>query len=414
MKAPAENSDLSPLQNVQILAAVDATGLNGHEIASLRNCACLPFTKARCEQLGHLSQRIMRHPFLRQDPGSVAVAFWLRPANLVRIIEAYRRSIAVELELVPAGFVFHIAPANVDTMFLYSWALAYIAGNASVVRLSTERSRTIAGLLECIEACMHAAPTEWVGNAFVTYAHDDRITAVFSALCDHRVVWGGDETVGRIRQVPLSPHASERSFASKFSFSVMPSDRFLELDPKLRLDLVHRLLTDLTPFAQQACSSPHVLYWLGPEQAGRDAISAWSKTIDGMPPTPSLAQNVERVAAVFGSAADGGDWLRDSLYPDLWNLKTTTDGAFHHGFGYGVLTHGIVQEIRQLAHFCTPADQTIGYWGLSKEQLRTLAQDCGMAGVDRVVPLGKALEFAPIWDGFDLLGDFVRKVWIGQ
>src|SRR5229473_1854189 len=36
----------------------------------------------------------------------------------------------------PRGLVFHVPPANVDTIFVYSWALSALAGNRNVVRIS--------------------------------------------------------------------------------------------------------------------------------------------------------------------------------------------------------------------------------------------------------------------------------------
>ena len=47
-------------------------------------------------------------------------------------------------------------------------------------------------------------------NRFVTYGHDDEITAALSAWCAHRVIWGGDEAVAAIRPLPLPP-ARERA-----------------------------------------------------------------------------------------------------------------------------------------------------------------------------------------------------------
>jgi len=35
---------------------------------------------------------------------------------------------------------------------------------------------------------------------------------------------------------------------------------------------------------------------------------------------------------------------------------------------------------------------------------------CNGRGVDRMVPIGDALAFDDVWDGFDLLGEFSRLV----
>ena len=53
--------------------------------------------------------------------------------------------------------------------------------------------------------------------AFVRYGHDDDVTASLSNLADIRVVWGGDETVSRIRRLPVGPSTVEMTFPDRFS-----------------------------------------------------------------------------------------------------------------------------------------------------------------------------------------------------
>ncbi len=118
----------------------------------------------------------------------------------------------------PIGLTFHIAPANVDTMFVYSWALAYLCGNANLLRLSQEQSPIMEGLLECLNGVMEQDEEMASANRFVTYPHDESVTAAISAKCALRVVWGGSETVDRIRRVPLNPNAAERVFPTKYSY----------------------------------------------------------------------------------------------------------------------------------------------------------------------------------------------------
>lgn len=60
--------------------------------------------------------------------------------------------------------------------------------------------------------------------------------------------------------------------------------------------------------------------------------------------------------------------------------------------------------------FGAPNDQTITHFGFSPAELRALAQRAGARGVDRLVPVGEALAFDATWDGYDLIGDFLRRV----
>ena len=60
--------------------------------------------------------------------------------------------------------------------------------------------------------------------------------------------------------------------------------------------------------------------------------------------------------------------------------------------------------------FVTPADQTVTHFGFTPAELREFAASAGAAGLDRIVPVGEALDFSPDWDGYSLLRDFVRTV----
>jgi len=63
-----------------------------------------------------------------------------------------------------------------------------------------------------------------------------------------------------------------------------------------------------------------------------------------------------------------------------------------------------------LAEFGGQRDQTVTHFGFSRAELRELAQKAGARGVDRLVPIGEALAFDTTWDGYDLIGDFLRHV----
>ena len=49
-------------------------------------------------------------------------------------------------------------------------------------------------------------------------------------------------------------------------------------------------------------------------------------------------------------------------------------------------------------------------YGLDRDAVHELARELNGRGIDRFVPVGRALEFNATWDGFDLLGEFVKRV----
>ena len=46
--------------------------------------------------------------------------------------------------------------------------------------------------------------------------------------------------------------------------------------------------------------------------------------------------------------------------------------------------------------------QTLTYFGFNKNFFRDFLFDNSLKGIDRIVPIGKALDIGLIWDGYDL------------
>ncbi len=57
--------------------------------------------------------------------------------------------------------------------------------------------------------------------------------------------------------------------------------------------------------------------------------------------------------------------------------------------------------------------QTLTRFGFEVEQLAQFVRMLHGRGIDRIVPVGSAMTFAPIGDGYVLLCEFTRLVTIG-
>jgi len=375
-----------------------------------------PFADDRIEAIAALSDRLMKDPSIRKDPANVAVAFWLRRANLNRFKTSHKARIHAAPEVVwtPAGRVFHVAPSNVDTLFLYSWALAYLCGNANIVRLSKQQPAQVQALLEAFSRTAESAPCLLTQNRFVTYEHDEEISGVFSAWCDHRIVWGGNATVEALRKVPLNPHASERSFASKFSYSMVKAAAVLALAPPDLHQLASACFNDLFWFDQAACSSPQVMFWVGStadtEAASRLLLDALQSVADRRGYVADLALASTRLSAAFDLC------LRSEATVDLSRSALVTVQLLGNeslskeicGGGYLRMIH--LETSLGILSLLDRGDQTITHFGFERSELLQLAPGFGSRGVDRLIPLGEALAFDPIWDGFDLVEDCMRRI----
>jgi len=376
-----------------------------------------PFSPRRRTALSRISQAIFAEPNLRGDAAAAALAFWLRASHLDQIQARFRDVYAAKPHVVPTplGLVFHIAPANVDTMFLYSWALSFLCGNSNLVRLSTRRSVLLERLLDCWTWAIQIDPLLRDANALVTYPHDDETTARISAAVQMRVIWGGDQTVARIRQVPLNPHARQRTFSSKLSLTVIDSHAYHATADQQRQQLADAFAADILPFSQWACSSPHLVVWFGPGNCTqlrnlfqRHLIAALQKR--------GAAADVSAVVDRRGRAFDLFAQNRATLVedaPELLTLSATATAPLaDYQCGGSTVTHAATAKLADLASLIDDSVQTVTYFGLDPEQRRRFACELGARGADRLVPVGQALSFDSAWDGHDLIGDFLNEVYV--
>ncbi len=375
-----------------------------------------PFDERRVDSISRISQAILKDSVLRQDPSCVALGYWLRKSNLARIQEAFEKQQKLETEIlfVPTGKIFHVTPANIDTLFVYSWALSYLCGNANVLRLSSRSSPVVEGLIRVLCEQMKSDELLAEHNLFLTYEHDLKISETLSQWCTHRIVWGGNETVQAFRPIALNPHASERVFASKFSYAIFSIDLWMSSTSEQKAKTAAAFFNDAFWFDQMACSSPHVIFWVGDQERTKSALASFESALEAQLkerdyPTDA-STSMKRLAFSFKVAADSD--VRVRLHEGAFvSIEQMDRRELEKEFcGGGFFRHVHVNDVRDIAEFAGQEDQTVTYFGLSSEEVRTLALELGARGVDRIVPVGEALAFDFNWDGFNLVQDFLRRV----
>ena len=54
--------------------------------------------------------------------------------------------------------------------------------------------------------------------------------------------------------------------------------------------------------------------------------------------------------------------------------------------------------------------QTLTYYGVDKKILEDFVIENNVSGIDRIVPVGRALDMDIIWDGYDIISYLSRIV----
>ena len=165
-----------------------------------------------------------RHPVSSDYPEVVALGYWLRPASVERMRRALIDAEGPDDPPRPASAsVFHVTPANVDTMFVYSWILSMLTGNVSVVRISERAGARPSQLLDIIAALLADPRHRGVASRshLVHTSHDDEVSRALSSIADVRVLWGGDSTIEHFRTFPLPPRGRDITFPNRHSLALL-------------------------------------------------------------------------------------------------------------------------------------------------------------------------------------------------
>ena len=380
-----------------------------------------PFAEELLAFTSELSSVILNDRRSRPLPEVVALGYWLRPASMRTLADRFAGLNSSHAVRVPAGLALHIPPANVDPIFVYSWILSLLCGNGNIVRTPARRGSVAELLMTQISQVLPHYPRIAGSTAFVEYGHEDAITEALSSEARMRIIWGGDETIRHIRALPLPPRAKEVVFADRFSFAVIHAAAFLALDDHAAMELMDKLYLDVFLFHQMACSSVRLLAWCGTSEetrkaAGR-AIPLLRQAIERRRFSLEAADALAKYAACLSLAVElpvaRVEWGDGSLA--VVDLK---DGEPLHWpteplAGGGLLLQAHVAELASLAPMVNLRTQTLSQFGFEAEQLAEFLRMLNGRGIDRIVPLGSAMNFAPIWDGYDLLCEFTRLATIG-
>lgn len=377
-----------------------------------------PFDEALLAFFSEFSHQLFASADARRFPEIQALAFFMRRAELLRLKQRFEARIPPGWLGVPRGLVFHSPPANVDTMFVYSWLLASLVGNRNVVRLSSRGQAAQTQVLLAILNDLLAHPdftTLRDSTVMIGYDHDPAVTAALSAACDVRMLWGGDETVRTLRAFPMAPSAKELAFPDRFSLAALEADAFLAASEGEQADLTERFYNDAYWFDQLGCASPRLIAWCGPRPLCEQASRLFFEL---------LARRVAEKGYVVGAGAalhkelfihqailnhPVARHVRHSEALSVLTLDHLTDVRGEH-CGAGMFFEAYLEDLMDLVPFIRRKDQTLGHAGFTPIVLQELVRALNGRGLDRLVPIGDALKFQPVWDGYDLLQELTRLV----
>ncbi|MDP9127924.1 MAG: hypothetical protein M3N08_06675, partial [Pseudomonadota bacterium] len=364
--------------------------------------------------LARLSHCLLMDKRANGIPELQALGFWLRRAAVESMLKRYLAGFAAGPI---SGIVFQLPPSNVPTLFGYTAAIALLCGEVSVIRLSNAENSVQALLVTLIKETLKDASASVRNRLFLLkYDHDDNVTEALSSLCSLRLVWGSDETVRHIAGLALPSTARHISFGDRFSAMALKASAYQALDGDGREAVVRDAFNDIYMFDQLACASPRLIIWVGTAEvtaeSGEEFYTRLSDQANLRRYEPDIGGRLVKLNTSYLALHD----LRPVTYAvygpslsviALGNLKGLS-GFKAVNYGYGTLLASRLVRLADLAEDTEPRDQTLACWGFDSDEIDGFVRAPRRSGFDRIVPLGQALTFDPVWDGCNLFEAMTR------
>lgn len=359
------------------------------------------FDDSIVEFLNDVSRELMGNRAAKEYSDIVTFGFWIRKGSVKKLKDRFETGDG-SLHL-GKGVAFHVAPSNVPVNFAYSLVAGLLMGNANVVRVPSKEFAQVNILTDAFNTILEKHPAMKPYVFCVRYGRDKDINDLFSSAADVRVVWGGNQTIAELRKSPLPPRSGEITFADRYSLAIIDSDSYLSAENKARI--AEDFYNDTFFSDQNACTSPRIVVWTGSRIS--EAKEVFWETEHDLAVKKYTFQTIQGVnkltKAYLAAAAEPG--IKIEEHPDNLIVRVSvpgiTDTLMDYRDNSGYFYEYNCEDIMDLAPLCNDKRcQTIAYIG-DKNVVRPLIE-AGVKGIDRVVPMGKTMDFDLIWDGYNL------------
>jgi hypothetical protein len=360
-----------------------------------------PFHPLVISFLDAMSKAILSDKSNKAFPDVVTFAFWCRKAG----ISSFQRSYPGYESRKGRGWILHIAPANVATLFAYSMVSGLLAGNANVVRVSSrpfEQVKIIVNVINELLADQFSALRSYI--CLIGFPRGLQLTQQLCARADGRVVWGGTGTVSHIRSFPIKPGSADIGFPDRYSFALLNSEAWQAEEDKKKVAMAFYNDTFLTD--QLACSAPTFIIWIGrDDKPVREDF--WQHVGEFVIKKKVLLQEIvmNKFTTFFALASEWPVKLYKMKTNHITRIEIPAINAAMTRFrpGGGFFLEYSAKNLEEILPLCGVDCQTVVCYGIPKKQVNNFFNEHPVEGIYRIVDIGKALEFSVKWDGIDLI-----------
>lgn len=371
------------------------------------------FSEITCGWLSELSRFLLRDPRTKKYPDVATFAFFCRKANLSKLRLNHYDPNEIRIG---KGIAFHIAPSNVPVNFAYTLLTGLLAGNINIVKIPSKHFEQIDIIIHAINTTLENSEFKEVKKRIfvVKYDTNSDITSMISKISDLRVIWGGNETVSNIKNIKSNPKSLDISFPDRYSISAIDAKSYIEFEDKKKLSEL--FYNDTYLFDQNACTAPHSIFWIGSdENINKSKIIFWKlleKTINEKQYDLNGISTIDKLVTFYSHSMNESSIRKINKNNLIWRVNNIDLNRKVDDFrcASGYFNEFKIDHIDKLNNIIKRNYQTLSYFGIEKDELKSFFKRKRPLGIDRAVSIGKTLDFSLNWDGYDLINQMSRVI----
>ncbi len=360
--------------------------------------------------LNEISKKILNNRNCRKFPDLVSFGFWCRANNLKAIIKNY----SFFKNRIGRGTVLHIAPSNVPTNFAYSMVFGLLSGNNNIVRLPSKNFLQVKLICDLLKKLSKKKIYKKSFNRLllIKYENSDLISSELSKNVEARVIWGGDNTVNKFKSFKTKPRCVDLAFSNRYSISLIDSNKLALLNHEDLVTLTKKFYNDTYTMDQFGCSSPNSVFWLGNNNIAKKRFwSELSKVINNTYDLNLSGAN-KKISNLMNYTLVKNKKFKANL--QNFNLVTLKSKELnfdnYENVNFGTFLEINLKDINYLKKYTSEKLQTITYYGTDFKNIKNFIIKNRVKGIDRIVPIGRAFDLTPEWDGIDIISTLSRTI----
>ena len=369
-----------------------------------------PFNPNICNFLDELSIHLFNSKVSKNYTDIKTLAFFCRKKNILNL---KKKNLNLNNRK-GLGLLFHITPSNIPTNFAYSLIFGLLSGNKNIVKVPSKIFPQVEIICSAINNALKKFNSLKNFIKIVRYSDNENFTKKLSLICDGRLIWGGNNTINQIRNYPIKEISRDISFADRNSFCIINTENLIKIEKKKLRDIALKFYNDTFLVDQNACSSPHLIFWMG-KKNDKIRHKFWSVFYKIVEARYKLDD-----AAIF--------YKQDRLFSDLISKDNIKKFKKYGNLIYcveledkkidpsklisrwGYFYEVEIQKLDQLFKFSNVFTQTLTYFGFKNEDFRKILKRRNVDGIDRIVPIGQALDISLNWDGYDIISTLTKVI----